>query len=121
MQQQKTGGAPERPTRYRDKCVDESDRQQKKAKTQQLSRATTFTDSSSSSAAPPPTDAATTAPERKGVVEKGGTDEDVAPKEDGTTLAQICEKTKTTGKGVQLLQKIAYYFQNDDDLNDGDK
>ena len=64
MQQQKTDEGPERATRYRDKYVDESDRQQKKAKTdsdQQLSRATTFTGGglqtggSSSSTAPPPT------------------------------------------------------------------
>ena len=122
MQQQKTDEGPERATRYRDKYVDESDRVQKKAKTdsdQQLSRATTFTGGgSSSSTAPPPTDVATSTSKRKGVVEEERTDEEGDPREDPTSLAQIWKRTKTTGKGVQLLEKMAYYFQTDEDTRE---
>ena len=119
MQQQKTEERPDRSTRYRDKCVDESDRQQKRTKTdqdQQLSRATTFTGGGSSSSAAPAVQEPT---KRKDVVaEEADPEED--PRSDGTSLAQIWKKAKITGKGVQLLDKVAYYFE-DDPTKDSDR
>ena len=128
MQQQKVGDGQERTVRYRDKYVDESremmsEQPTKKGRVesdQQLSRATTFTGAASSSSDDRKLEKRKEREEMLQQAERDAEAEAESIRNDETPLAREWKKSKTTGKGVSLLDKVSYLLQ-DDEVADGDR